>query len=394
MATGVFAQKKVIAQARTFIKSGKNLDQAERLMSNLLEDSANLGNEKIWLALQDAVKKQYDQGNEKLYLKQKYDTASLFTIARKLFLICERFDSVEARPDAKGRVKLTHRPKNAAMLNGLRPNLYNGGSFFLKKSDFKNAWAFYDTYLDCAKQPIFGDYQYALTDSLSLSAAYWALYSGYRLNDFGKVMKYRELAEKDSIRLENVLQYVATTFLLKGDTAKYVETLKRGFECKPANRFFFPRIIDYFNSRLLTDSATAFIDNAIATDSTNAIFLFAKSSALLNAGQYEQCVDITERLLAADDSMPEAYCNMGLAYYNQAVELERSMKRSRKKKEAVNQLYEKSRPYMEKFREMAPEHKEKWVPALYAIYLNLNKGKEFEEIDRIRGTITEKKTVE
>ena len=142
------------------------------------------------------------------------------------------------------------------------------------------------------------------------------------------------------------------------------------------------------------DEMMRVIDNAIATDSTNAIFLFAKSSALLNAGQYEQCVDITERLLAADDSMPEAYCNMGLAYYNQAVELERSMKRSRKKKEAVNQLYEKSRPYMEKFREMAPEHKEKWVPALYAIYLNLNKGKEFEEIDRIRGTITEKKTVE
>ena len=35
-------------------------------------------NKKIWNILFDAVKKQYEQGNEKLYLKQAYDTAQLF----------------------------------------------------------------------------------------------------------------------------------------------------------------------------------------------------------------------------------------------------------------------------------------------------------------------------
>ena len=60
------------------------------------------------------------------------------------------------------------------------------------------------------------------------------------------------------------------------------------------------------------------------------------------------------------------------------------MKRTRKKKEAVNELYRKSLPYMETFRKMAPEQQTKWVPALYAIYLNLNMGREFEEIDKMR----------
>jgi hypothetical protein len=40
---------------------------------------------------------------------------------------------------------------------------------------------------------------------------------------------------------------------------------------------------------------------------------------------------------------------------------------------------------MERYRQMAPEQKAKWLPALYTIYLNLNMGKEFEEIDRLRG---------
>ena len=78
------------------------------------------------------------------------------------------------------------------------------------------------------------------------------------------------------------------------------------------------------------------------------------------------------------------FCNMGLAYYNQALTLEKTMSRNRRKRKAVNELYEKSRPYMEKFRSVAPDQKTKWVPALYTIYLNLNMGKEFDEIDKLR----------
>ena len=41
------AQKKEIAQARAYIKSGKNLDKAEESMRKLLTDSSNAGNVKI-----------------------------------------------------------------------------------------------------------------------------------------------------------------------------------------------------------------------------------------------------------------------------------------------------------------------------------------------------------
>lgn len=38
---------------------------------------------------------------------------------------------------------------------------------------------------------------------------------------------------------------------------------------------------------------------------------------------------------------------------------------------------------MEAYRKLAPDEKQKWAPALYRIYLNLNMGKQFEEIDKI-----------
>ena len=384
MTPSVMAQKKVIAQAQTLVKNGKDLARAEMMMSDLLNDSANRRNEKIWLTLQEAVRKQYEQGNEKLYLKQKYDTAALFSTARKLFLICEAFDSVEALPDKKGRVNIRHREKNAEWLHTLRPNLYNAGTFFLRKLDFDNSWNYYDSYIDCARQPLFAARNYMENDSLMPTAAYWALYSAYRLRQPERVMKYRELAETDTAHLDNILQCVAEMHLLESDTTAYIATLRRGFAHTPSHHFFFPRLIDYYNSRAMTDSANVFIDNALAADSTNSLFLFAKSSALLNAGQYKDCISITQKLLAINDSLPDAWCNMGLAYYNQAVELDRSMQRTRKKRKAVNALYEQSRPYMERFRSMAPTQQTKWVPALYTIYLNLNMGREFEEIDALR----------
>lgn len=80
----VQAQKKEIAAAKDLVKAGKNLDQAQQNMEKLLLDSANRANRKIWAVLYDAVRKQYEQGNEQLYLKQKYDTAKLFSLTRQL----------------------------------------------------------------------------------------------------------------------------------------------------------------------------------------------------------------------------------------------------------------------------------------------------------------------
>ena len=380
-----FAQKKVISQARTYVKSGKELAKAEKMMSDLLKDSASRTNEKVWLTLFDAVKKQYEQGNEKLYLKQKYDTASLFTTARKMFTILEAFDSLDARPNKKGEVELKYRDKHAEFLNTYRPNLYNAGSYHLRKSNFQEAYTYFDTYIDCAGQPLFEKYKYADSDTLLPQAAFYALYAGYRLKDAQKVFKYQTLAEGDSARLDNIIQYLAETHLMQKDTAAYVKELLRGFDTHPSHPFFFPRLIDYYNGRGETDSAMVFIDRALATDSVSQLYLFAKSSALLNTGRYEECINVTQKLLALNDSLPEANCNMGLAYYNKALQLDKTTQRGRKNRRAANEMYAKARPYMERYRQMAPDQKAKWLPALYTIYLNLNMGKEFEEIDRLRG---------
>ena len=60
------AQKKEIAQARSYIKSGKDLNKAEDILVKLLENPENRLNQKIYLLWLQADEKQYAMGNEKL----------------------------------------------------------------------------------------------------------------------------------------------------------------------------------------------------------------------------------------------------------------------------------------------------------------------------------------
>ena len=54
-----------------------------------------------------------------------------------------------------------------------------------------------------------------------------------------------------------------------------------------------------------------------------------------------------------------------------------------KKKKEQQRLYKQALPYLEKARKALPALKDKWGLPLYTIYLNLNMGEEFEEIDRV-----------
>ena len=98
------AQKKELSQARTYIKSKKNYDKAEQLMTGLLKDSANHSNKRIYQVWLEAVKGQYDQANERMYLKQRQDTAAFFALTLRMFTVAETLDSIEMKPDKKGRI--------------------------------------------------------------------------------------------------------------------------------------------------------------------------------------------------------------------------------------------------------------------------------------------------
>lgn len=377
------AQRKEIAQAKDNVKAGKKLAEAEASMRHLLADSANRNNDKIWLVLFDAVKKQYEDINEKMYLKQSTDTAKLFDAAYRMFGVLEALDSVDAMPDKDGRIKLKYRRKHADYLDAYRKNLYTGGSYFLNKQDYPRAFKLFAAYIDCASQPLFESRQYASRDKRLPSAAFYALYSGYRANDAAATLRYKQLAETDTARLPLTLEYEAETYRAQADSVGYLATLEKGFAHDPASGYFFPHLFDYRFQRGDTARALDVCNRSLAVNAKSTVAMEAKSAVLLTMKRYDECVQVCDSVIAADDAAANAYLNAGLAYFNQAVKIDNAPKHTRAERAEMLALYRKSLKYMQPYRQLAPARSDLWAMPLYTIYLNLNMGKEFVEIDAI-----------
>lgn len=376
------AQKKEINQARTYLKSGKDFDKAERLMTDLLKNDANRENIRIYYTWYQALTAQYEAANVKLYLRQKYDTAQFFGLVQRMFQVAETLDSLDARPDKKGRVRPEYRKRHAEQLNTLRPNLYYGGTYQMRRSDYDRAYSFFDSYLDTSQQPLFADYDYARNDSLMTQTAYWATVCGYRLQRPDSVLQYSELALRDSVRREFTLQYLCEARHWKSCDSAYVATLRQGFNEFPEHPYFFPRLADWLTSHGQQTEVLALADRGLQVNADNQLFLLARSVAQLYLEHYDECIETSERLIALNDTMPEPYFNIATVRLNQALMLEQENE-PRKNRQQLQKLYQQARPYLEAYRQLAPDDKERWAPGLYRIYLNLNMGKKFDEIDRL-----------
>ena len=372
------AQRRQIGDARTILKSGKNLDKAEKLMTDLLKDSANLENPRIYDVWLEAVEKQYGQLNEQMYKKEVVDTAKLFNLTKRMFTIAERLDSLDMLPDKKGKVNLQYRKANSEKLMTYRPNLFFGGAYYVRKSEFDKAFDLFETYIDCSQQPLFEAQDLMNTDTRMGEAAYWASYSGYRMNDPVKTLRYIELARRDTAKLESTLLYAAEAWRMLNDETQYQTILWEGFRLNPHSSYFFPRLIDSYTARGNYEQGLAVANEALKSDSLNQLFLFAKSTMQLNLGQYADCLMTSEQLINMNCEMADAYYNAGTACLNIILKMD-----SRNHKKQIKRMYQRALPYMEAYRRLAPQEKDRWAPALYRIYFNLNMGKQFDEIDKL-----------
>lgn len=375
-------QKKELNQAEAYLKSGKDFDKAEKLMTDLLKKPEHRSNKKIYLMWYRSVVAQYESANEKLYLRQKYDTAQFFGLIQRMYHVAETLDSVDARPDKKGRVRPDYRKRHAEYLDHMRKNLYFGGTYHVRKTDYDKGYGFFDTYLDAARQPLFKDYDYQAKDSLMPTVAYWATVCGYQVQRPDSLLRYSEIAIADTARRAYVLQYVCEAHRWQNNDSAYVASLNRGFNEFPEHPYFFPRLADWYTAHVMPDSVLVVANRGLKVNADNQLFLLAKSVAQLNLNDDEGCIETSERLIALNDTLPEAYFNIATVYLNQALAIELENE-PRKNHARLVKLYRQARPYMEAYRKLAADDKRRWAPALYRIYLNLNMGKQFEEIDNV-----------
>jgi tetratricopeptide (TPR) repeat protein len=175
---------------------------------------------------------------------------------------------------------------------------------------------------------------------------------------------------------------MAEAYKLEGNTDQYIKTLSKGFNKYPNHSYFFPRLNDYYISKGMPQKALEMSNKALEADSLSILFLYAKSTLLLNLGRYDESINVSDKIISLNDTLPEPYYNAGMAWMNKVYQLE-DEKNNVEYKNKLHNIYRKAMPYIERYRVLSPKDKDNWAPILYKIYFNLNMGKKFDEIDKI-----------
>lgn len=367
-----FAQKKEIAAARDQVKSGKSLDAAEKSMLNLLENPDNRDNEKIYRILNSSIQKQYEQLNEKIYLKQSIDSVAFFKTLHRAFNYAYLTDSIFPK----------ERKSYQPFLQKYLPNLYAGGIYLFRKEKYADAYELLDTYIESRNHPIFEESRSDLKNITP--AAYRALCCGYKLNDFAKAVKHKEKALNFRPGRIVALKYLSEMYQKADSTySDYVETLKTGFNAFPCEEYFYTRLISHNMNEHKMEESLNIADKAIEKCPNNSIYRYTKAHILLNMERYEDCISAADSTIAVSDEIAESYYIAGIANVYLAEGLQDKAVKDKAVKQQMQNYYKAALPYFEEYRKREPNRKDKWGSPLYTIYLNLNKGKEFDEISKL-----------
>lgn len=388
----------VLKEAKTAIKNRRDLDNMEKKLLEAAGKPETKQRDRAQCYYMAALvsRRINDVENEKLYLKQAYDTVKFFNSIYNMFTHFQQCDSVEAIPDKKGVSKAPSREKAREILLTYRANLLNGGKFFLQRKKYEEAFRFFDLYLASSDGPIFAKDFFMQSDTMIVKSAYWATISAYNMNQPAKTVKYVDLAMYATPRRNALQEYKAKSYQALGDTAQWVRALTEGITNFPEHAYFFISLMDYLNTTHQYDMALKFTDKMIAYNDTNPLYWYAKSVVLLATEKYDDCIVLSDTVLKLSPGYVDAYYNKGVSYCRLAQRrkekacLDLDDPKSQADREAILALYKQARPPMENVRALLPDEPKRWASWLYEIYLNLNVEKAFDEIDRLIKSINNK----
>lgn len=155
--------------------------------------------------------------------------------------------------------------------------------------------------------------------------------------------------------------YLAKVYNQKGDTAMYLETLKKGIDAFPDNNTaLVTDLINYYLTTDQTEAALSYLKIAIEKTPDNHTYYFAQGSLYDKKEDFENAIVSYKKAIELNDSYFEAYYNLGAVYYNKAAKLiedanelpiEKQKEYDKLQKEAKEQ-FKLAQPYLEKAHEL------------------------------------------
>ena len=375
----------LVKAANLAMKNSNGQDGAENNLLAALPRTDISEKDKAYIYYLSAQLEESKNGveNRKAYLKQNYDTATFFSTLLKMYDHLSHCDSIDAVPNAQGKVKLKYQGRTKSLRLKHKRNILNGGKFFLSKGNYDMAYNYMDLY--------YTHFGRDSQDTTMCKVANWAALCGFMTQKPDRTLKYIDLAiaSADSERRPILQEYKVRSYMQTNDQPAVRRELLTGVKDYPLHDFFFVHLEDIYYGERDFESGLRLADSLIAIEPSKSLYWYTKSKLTLAQNDYTKCIEYSDSTIHRDTQYVDAYYNKGISYLNLALIKQESAcvdlrnSKSKSDRTQIQELYKNALPCMEKVRQLQPDATERWGRPLYRIYMNLNMGKEFEEIDKL-----------
>lgn len=264
----------------------------------------------------------------------------------------EMLRSLEKTQELDTEGKLDKKVKE--LYDALKLDLIDQGSNEYYEPDYKAAFKSFETVDLINQKPIME----GAMDTLVL------FYTGMTASKAGypeKAIEYYERTIAANYDEPQVYALLKQKYFEVGDTAKGVEVLEQGFKKYPDNQAVLIELINYYLIAGKGEAALDYLKIAQSDDPENLSFIFAEATLYDKMGDMDKAMETYQRCLDVDPNYFNAYYNMGVMYYNKAVEMNKEAekigtpKEYGEAKDAADEVFKQSLPFMEKANSINPD---------------------------------------
>ncbi len=361
VAGSAFAQKSALKDAKRAL-GGNDLNEARTLIKQATTNPETANDPEVWKVYGDIGNKAFDNERTNQMLGKQANDKVMYDGLFDSYAPYLKADSLGELPDAKGKVKNKVRKDIAGILKANHPFYINGGVYYNEQQDLKKASDFFQMYWNIPTLPMFaGEKNAFVLDSTYQVIKYYAIITSIQAKDDERSIQLIDRAikepfvENSSYKESDLYELLASVYMQKGDTAKYIETLYLGAEKYPKSKYFIPNLVNVFIRQGENQKAMEYLDKAISNDPTNICDLSSVKGALLaEKGDKTAAEAKYKKALAQDENCERALESLGRLYIVEAQDINEKATQTSNRQQVIEddkkivELYQKAMPLLEK----------------------------------------------
>lgn len=364
---GLSAQKKAVNAAENAIDKGE-LDKAWELITAATENEETKAQPNTWFVkakVLQAIAKSKDAKYASISENPAIDAYNTYQKALEL--------------DDKKKIS----KKVDMQLLELAGISTNNAIEAFTASDFKKAFSLFELTLNIEKNPIFKNViDTAMMFNAGLAASNGKMYDE-AINYLSKAAEYKYGGG-------NTYSMIKNAYLAKGDSVGALNALKKGFETFPGDLVLIVDLVNFYLSTNQAEEALNYLNIAKQKEPGNASFLFAEATLYEKMNRTQDAVNSYIKATEIDSNYFNAYYNLGVLYYNEAVKI--FDKAATEKDDAKyvelmklgDEELKKSIPYLEKAHQIDPKE-ETAAKTLQGLYFRMQMTDKLEALKKEMG---------